>query len=274
MNPTGIDYLTLYDTHPLDFIPIVAAAGAETLTIPAGNLPLTDGRSFSLLEDVALRRDIRTSLADHGVRLALVDAFVIMPGLDIGEYERGMEAVAELGVTMINTLSFDAMDRSVEAFGRLAEAAAPFGIEVLLECCPALTVATLAQAKAIAAQIDRPNFKLLIDTMHVSRSGEGADAASIDPALIGYVQVCDAPLAMPPSTDAYMEEAMYERMIPGEGELPIVEILRNVPDDIVVSAETPLRSLREAGRSKLECAQRVLDATRRVLMEARAGATV
>jgi hypothetical protein len=35
----------------------------------------------------------------------------------------------------------------------------------------------------------------------------------LDPNLIGYVQLCDVPLVSKHST--YMEEALYERMVPG-----------------------------------------------------------
>ena len=269
MNPTGIDYITLYDLHPLDLIPIAAAAGAETLTIPAVPVKLSHGGSFSILRDANLRHDIMSCLAEHGVRLGMIDGLVIMPGMDVGEYERGLADFAEMGVTTVNSVSFDDLDRSIDSFGRLAQVAAGVGMTVLIECCPALTVRTLGQALSIVQQIALPNFRLLIDTMHVSRTGEAGTVASLDPALIGYVQVSDAPLAMPASNDAYMEEAMYERMLPGEGELPLEAILRHVPDGVIVGAEIPQRSRLRSGWSKLQCAKTALTGTRRLLEQAR-----
>jgi hypothetical protein len=65
-----------------------------------------------------------------------------------------------------------------------------------------------------------------------------------------------------------MDEAMHERQIPGEGELPLVSILRNVRPDVVVSGEVPLRSLEKAGVSAEERVRRIVDATRRVLVDA------
>ena len=69
--------------------------------------------------------------------------------------------------------------------------------------------------------------------------------AALDPALVGYVQLADAPRAL--RFDTYMEEAMYERMVPGEGELPLADLLAEVPDGVVISIEIPIRSWAEQG---------------------------
>lgn len=72
-----------------------------------------------------------------------------------------------------------------------------------------------------------------------------ADLAAIDPALIGDVQLCDVPLRSPFKT--YFEEARYDRRIPGEGELPLTDILSVVPEDGVIGLEAPLRARMMAG---------------------------
>jgi sugar phosphate isomerase/epimerase len=105
--------------------------------------------------------------------------------------------------------------------------------------------------------------------MHVSRAGDAAAVATIDPALIDYVQICDGPLATP-SAEAYLEEALHERMVPGAGEMPLVEMLRHIRPDVVVSAEVPLRKLREAGMSDLDRARLVAAGARDVMRAARA----
>jgi hypothetical protein len=61
----------------------------------------------------------------------------------------------------------------------------------------------------------------------------------------GYAQVNDTTLS--PRSDNYAEEAMYERMVPGEGELPLRDILAALPRDIVIGLEVPRRSLALAG---------------------------
>jgi sugar phosphate isomerase/epimerase len=82
--------------------------------------------------------------------------------------------------------------------------------------------------------------------MHWARSGYGAaELAELGPDKIGYVQLSDTTLK--PCAKSYMEEAMYERMAPGDGELPLADILAVVPADVVIGLEVPMRSLAESG---------------------------
>ena len=78
--------------------------------------------------------------------------------------------------------------------------------------------------------------------------------SEIDPALIGYVQICDGPAGMP-SGEVYFDQALHQREVPGEGELPLVEMMACIPEHIVASMEVPLRSLREQGVSDAERAR-------------------
>ena len=100
--------------------------------------------------------------------------------------------------------------------------------------------------------------------MHLVRSGSGAkDVAELDPDLIGHVQLADAPLV--PTIPDYMEEACFERMIPGTGELPLVDILAVLPRDVVIGLEVPLRSQADAGVGPHERLGRCVEAARRLL---------
>jgi sugar phosphate isomerase/epimerase len=111
------------------------------------------------------------------------------------------------------------------------------------------------------------NFSLMIDAMHYFRLGNSLDElATLDPAMIGYVQLCDAPWQ--PRFDTYMEEAFYERMVPGQGELPLVEFLRLIPSDVVVSLEIPMRSLAEQGLGPRERLAPCVAAARALLADA------
>jgi sugar phosphate isomerase/epimerase len=78
--------------------------------------------------------------------------------------------------------------------------------------------------------------------------------------LIGSVQLCDAPLASPPPS-AIIDEARGNRLLPGEGELPLRELLAVLPEDVPLSAEVPLA--RET--DSLKRASLVLQATERLL---------
>jgi hypothetical protein len=51
-----------------------------------------------------------------------------------------------------------------------------------------------------------------------------ADVAALDRDVIGYVQLCDAPLVS--RFSEYTEDAKFERMAPGTGELPLLGCYR------------------------------------------------
>ena len=96
-------------------------------------------------------------------------------------------------------------------------------------------ISSLKLAAGLAASVDYPGLKLMIDSLHLARCGETpADIAALDPALIGAAQICDGPLAYP-GQDAYRYEALFKRGIPGEGELPLLDFLKSIPSYVLVS---------------------------------------
>ena len=272
MNRKGLDYLTLAGAAPDAFVRLAAEAGCAHVALTPALPEILGGRDplWSLSADAPLRRATRNALTDTGISLALMDGYVLSPSSTADDHRRVLDLAGDLGTHRVNTVSFVDWARTLDETAWMVALAAEYGMTVVVEPCAMLTAASLAQALELIAYVGLPNFKLLIDTMHVARTGEAGDLAALDPGMIDYVQISDAPLAMP-SLDAYMEEALHERMIPGSGELPLVEMLRAVPETVVISAEVPLRSLREAGVSDLERVRRIVAGVDCVLAEARAG---
>jgi hypothetical protein len=69
--------------------------------------------------------------------------------------------------------------------------------------------------------------------------------------------------------DNYMQEATFERMVPGEGELPLQDIVDALPPDIVIGLEVPQLSLAEAGVSHFDRVKPCVDAANGLLAESR-----
>ncbi len=105
---------------------------------------------------------------------------------------------------------------------------------------------------------------MVIDVMHLFRSGStAANLATIDPALIAHVQNCDAPWTSPAMS--YGAEALHHRLPPGDGELPLAEVLAVLPRDVVVSLELPMLSRAEAGQGPRERLAGAVATTRAML---------
>jgi sugar phosphate isomerase/epimerase len=201
---------------------------------------------------------------DRGVAISLGDGFLVLPGAEMGRFCADLDVRAELDVPRINVVGLDPdLGRTFDQFAALTELAAQRGIQTVVEAVPGLTVGDLPTALAARQHIGRPDFRLLIDTMHLVRSGSSAaDLAAVAPGHIGYAQLCDAPLR--PDIDDYMAEAMFERMVPGEGELPLGDILSALPPDLVIELEVPWRSLALAGVSPLDRLAPCVQAARRM----------
>lgn len=265
----GIERLGLFGMPPPRIAELAAELDCRCIGIglapaPGGYNP--DGHpDWSLREDPALRRETIAAARGAGVRIAIVEGFAVLPGQNIADYARDLDIVAELGCDRINVVSIGKdMSQAVDGFAALTRLAAERGMLVSAEMGSLGPLDRVAPALEIAREVGHPGFSLVVDAMHFFRLGNSLeDFAALDPALVGYVQLADAPWAA--RFDTYMEEAMFERMAPGEGELPLAPFLALVPDDRVVSLEIPMRSLAQQGVGPHERTRRCVEAARRLL---------
>jgi sugar phosphate isomerase/epimerase len=281
MDRLGIGFLGGFGLPPVEFVDLTADLGCRYMSAVVQGLPLVPlgYPPFSLKDDAALRRDTLAAMNHRDVTISLGDGFLVLPGADMRTFAADLDALAELGVPRINVVSLDPdLGRTFDQFAILTELAAQRGIQTVVEPVPGLTVGDLPTALAARAHVGRSDFRLLIDTMHLVRSGSGAaEVAAIDRDHVGYAQLNDTTLRprvdnyLDNSLDSYMEEAMFERMVPGEGELPLPDILSALPPDIVIELEVPRRSLALAGVSPIDRLRPCVEAARRLLSEVASG---
>jgi len=270
MNELGIERLCAFGMNPVEFIGLAADLGCERAGIGLTPTPAynpDNHRDWSLRDDPALRRELAAATRDSGVRVGVVEGFALVPGQDIRACAGDLDLVGELGADRIACVSLDRdLQRTIAGFAELAEMAGERGLQVSAEMGSLGPYGFVAPALEMVQAIGRANFTLMIDAMHFFRLGNTIEQlAAIDPALIGYAQLCDAPWS--PRFDTYMEEAMYERMVPGEGELPLRAFVAQLPPDIVVSLEVPMRSLAERGLGPRERIAPCVEAARRMLAD-------
>jgi sugar phosphate isomerase/epimerase len=268
-NRLGIETLSAFGLPPLEYVALAADLGCRYVSTGLSSININPHgyAPFDLKEDHALRREMKAALRDRGISISLAEGLTVRPGIDARQRAAEFDAFADLGAQRINAVSLDPdLGRTIEQFAITAEMAAERGMVSTTEFAPGLTVADLPRALEVIRQIQRSDFRLLIDTMHLIRSGScPADLAALDPDLIGYVQLCDAPRASQFPT--YMQEAMTERRVPGQGELPLLDILKAIPRDRVVSLELPLLSQAQAGIGPLERLRPAIAAARELLAQ-------
>ena len=109
---------------------------------------------------------------------------------DVETYVAAFETAAVLGAHRA-TVNIDDPDRSrtVDRFGRLCDLAAPHGLSLDIEFMIWRPVARLEDAVSIVTAAARRNGHVLVDALHLDRSGgTPAAVAAVDAALIGCVR--------------------------------------------------------------------------------------
>ena len=267
MNMLGIERLCVFGMPPFEMVTLAADLGCGGIGIgltPIRRFNPHGYPAWSLRDDAPLRREMIAALRDRDVRITLLEGFGVAPGRDVRDYASDLDLLCELGGTRINLVSVEhELSRTIEAFAIMAGMAAERGILVSTEIGPG-PVTSLTAALELLRAVAMPNLSLLIDAMHYFRLGGTVEAlAALEPGLIGYVQLCDVPLISPFAS--YMDEALHERLVPGEGELPLHAFAALLREDVVVSLEVPRRSLASMGIGPLERVRPCVEAARALL---------
>lgn len=254
----GVAHLNALELAPEAYIPAAAKAGFNGVGLRIN--PVAEGGvHYPLPPGSGALRRVRTLLRNEGVRLNEVEFINITPDIDVRAYAHMLETGAELGATCLTVAGEDPDHARMAAnFAALCDLAAPFGIRVDVEFMAWRVVATIQNAAALVAAAGRPNGAVLLDSLHLARSGgTPADIAGV-PARAA--QICDGPLANPVGTEALIHEARAHRLLPGDGELPLLDFLRALPPGTALSAEVPIPNV--DAQTKLTLAA---EATRRIV---------
>jgi sugar phosphate isomerase/epimerase len=236
------------ETGPADFVAACAAAGWPACGIWFDPETWTDG----------VAADVRGRLDDTGLVALDMEPVFVTPAGDHGD--RMIEAAAAVGARNLLVVSRGVDDdRFAERFAELCDLAARHGIGCSIEFLAFMSVSSLRQAIDILDRVDRPNAGVLVDGLHLARTGgTPADVAAVAPERLAYAQLCDAPAAAP--DDAYAD-ALDGRTTLGAGGLPIRELVDALPRPTALSMEIRSAVLRSAFPDPTDRARRVLDTT-------------
>ncbi len=220
----------------------------------------------------ALLNETRSVLADSGLELLDVEVIWLKPDSDMDEHKRCIDIGIELGAKNVLCVSSDPDGGATAA--RLLELcvhAEGGGMRVALEFGIFTEVKTIAQALAMLDRVGHPLRALLIDPIHVDRSGgTPAEVAAVPRALLPYAQFCDAAAERPDPLNfaAVITDAIDLRLQPGDGRLPLEALYRALPADIPLAIELRSKALRDQHPDPGERARITAQATRAWLKQA------
>lgn len=260
----SLAYLTVQGCPPLEQVRCAAAAGYDAVGL---RLVAPHGLSLAhpIVGDGPLIREIRKTAADLGVSFLDGEVFTLLPQTDIEAWLPVIETVAEFGMPIMQIQCEDPeLSRAADNLGRIADAAAAHNIRMAIEFMRWRSTTTIGDAARLAQASHRANVGILLDALHLSRSGGSpAAVAALPRDLILYLQLCDAPALQPADDGAVIAEARGARMMPGEGELWLKELMATLAPDIAISVETPHQG--DTSLNFLEKAEKGIAATRAFL---------
>ena len=264
MRSLSLDCLTLPDVSPIDLCSIAASAGFSAVSLwvqPPALYPV-------MLADRATKTELRRYIADCGVTLGNLEVFNLNVDAPIADYEPMLAFGAELGASSATAINFgperaDIAER-LAAFHNLCD---QYGLQTYLEPISMGATRTLQDGVELICKAE-VNARLVADCLHLMRTGGSAKTfAEIDPHYIGYVQVCDGPTQI---ADAEIGvEATANRLYPGEGEFPLMEILKAIPAHAVIGFEAPNVDRQKRGLSPLQRAREAFQKTTAILDKVR-----
>lgn len=262
--PIGLCWGTIHQANLEQTIELAARYGFPTLQIPPDIL-LEHG------DAAAIRRQLR----DAGVRVRLIDAITAgIPGMPIEpvvfrgrkmprhDAAKCLEVADALEAPLVNISHYLGspvpLEQMAEGVAGVCRRAAAHGVTIVLEFVPESGIRTIDEAAKIAGASGEANCKVHLDTWHLARSGGSAEAVrQLPPGMIGAFQLSDR--REPAPGTAYVP--MTARLLPGEGELPLPEIvaaaLGNSPD---LTIEVEVFSEELGGMASADAAQRVANA--------------
>jgi sugar phosphate isomerase/epimerase len=262
MTLVSLDHLTLFELTPPELVTVAAAAGFTHVGLRLNPAAPPAERQHPMLGDSPMLRETLARLRDLGVSVFDFGVFRLERDTDFDAFESVLETAAVLGAreAVVNGDEPDP-DRLAGLLHRLCEQGQRYGVRMNLEPTPWTGIPTLGAARAVVEACGHPGARLMIDPIHLDRSGgTTSDVEAIPHHLLDYVQVCDAPGPRPATVETMIHQARNERALPGDGDLDLAGLLCALPPDLPLSLEAPVASLAR----RLSVLERALRARRSI----------
>jgi len=261
----SLAYLTSAPMAPPDALMLAQKLGYQAIGVRIA--PASPGGDFSpLTEDAAMLRETMARIKDTGVEVFDVEIARLNKDFKVEQFKGFLETAGKLGAKAILVAADDPDEvRLTASYAAFCDAAAPFGLTGDLEFMPWTAVKDAKSALRIVTNAGRPNGRILVDSLHAGRSTTTlADLAAIPAGRLSYAQLCDAPGEIPATHEGLIHTARCARLLPGDGGIDLVGMVRQLPATLPLSLEIPndewLPKLgaEEWGRRALAAAERIV----------------
>lgn len=238
--PIGLAHFSAIGLSPAELVLAAANAGFDAVGLRL--FPAFPGAPcYAVPQGGDAARDLRLRLDDTGLEIFDIEFVVLDADFQPRSVLSVLEDAAALGARRLSVCGQDSdRVRLIDNFAVLCAVAEEVGMSVDLENMGWRPVRSLADSLDVVHASGAPNGGLLIDALHVFRNGGSLEEVSALPdRLVRHAQLCDVRGSAPDTDEARIQEAREGRFVPGEGDLPLAELVKSLPQSTRVSVEVP-----------------------------------
>ncbi len=220
-------------------------------------------------------------IAETGITVLDIEVAWFQPGEPINSQDRFVEIAKTINAKNILCVSSEPdISETKKRFKHMCQLTEGSDIRVVLEFLAITEIDTLDKALEVITDTAHPAGGILIDSLHLERTGSSVkDIARLmqrpvttrdhsHSGILPYLQLCDASKTLKDgSADGILEDALYLRQLPGDGELPLKDTLQAVGPDLPLSLEIRSRALNEQFPDLQDRANAVFDRAQKFFSE-------
>jgi len=224
-------HLTNIACPPPEMIRVAAKAGFDAVSLRTIPMGLKGEKPYDIAKNPQLLAETRKAAKETGIQLHDTENARIANGVNVKDYEPALAAAAELGIRhILSNIWTDDKAFYTEQFCILCDLAAQYGQTVSLEFVTWASVKNLRQAKELLLASGKENVGVVVDCLHFYRSRVTLEELDGCPQnWFHYAHLCDCPAPIPDDETSLIHTGRAERLYPGEGAVPIRDIVSRLP---------------------------------------------
>lgn len=190
----SLAYLTVPGINPVDQIKMAAELGYDFTSIRTIPMGQPGEPNVRLEKDPAMFNEIKQTLKDCNMKLLDIELVRVREDLSL-DHRKAFECGAALGATeILSSVWTDDRNFAIDAYGKICEQAAEFGMNVNFEFPIVSGVKTLKEAVEIQDQVGAKNLKLLMDMIYCHWDQVTPEIIeSYGKDRFGLIHLCDCP---------------------------------------------------------------------------------
>ncbi|OWO91874.1 sugar phosphate isomerase [Rhizobium esperanzae] len=236
----GVAHFSAILLSPIEFAKAAARAGFSRIGLRL-NPAFPGAPYYELPVGGSAARELKAVLAGEGIEVFDIEFFVIDPSFDASSVEATVAAAANIGARRLSVCGDDPdQARLASNFSDLCGLADRYGLAVDVENMGWRVIKTFQDSVNLVKASGARNAGALVDGVHFFRNGGTLASLRTEIGRVRHVQLCDVTGPAPVTPEEMITEARGGRFAPGEGELPLKELVAAVDSSAAISVEVPL----------------------------------